>query len=419
MSEVAGVVAVAAPVVTAEEAAAAGLSAAQAAAVTALVQAQAAGRVRLLAGTSVFLARLLRRFTGWYDEAAVLALASTADTQVRAAQQASADLTLAYQRQMLARLGVTLSKAEASRARLVVPSSSEPGLRGVDFLTEWERPVKTYRYERSAGATDDAAIEAAVARAQRMADAAESLAMRRAVRRALSVAAGLDPDAPDDPPPTTLDLADADFKDFQASLATPDAPLEPPGSTPAAPTTGARVRVVGYRRVLHPELSRAGVCGLCVVAAGRIYTVKQVLETHPNCHCETAPVVETGGRVEDPGKALNDVDMQRLYEAAGGTSRELLGQVRVRVDEHGELGPVLVEASAKSRSPRQARQALRDPGESAVDKARRLRDLTAGQVTYLAGLVAAGQAKYQVTLDIQRRLLKQREAVLRTAERAA
>lgn len=405
MSEVAAVAVAAAPVITAEEAASAGLSAAQAAAVTALVEAQAAGRVRLLAGTSLFLARLLRRFTGWYDEAAVLALASTADTQVRAAQQASADLTLAYQRQMLARLGVSLSKAEVSKARLMVPASSEPGLRGVDFLTEWERPVKTYRYERSTGTPGDAAIAAAVARAQRMADAAESLAMRRAAQRVLTVAAGLDPDA-------ETDAADADFEAFQASLAAPDAPLEPPGAR-------QRVRVVGYRRVLHPELSKTGVCGLCLVAADRRYAVAELMPIHALCKCEVAPVVEAGGAVEDPGKALNRADLDRVYSAGGGTDAALLKRVRIRIDEHGELGEVIAPASQRTRTPRQARLDTRAADESDLAKAQRLRDLTAQQVTYLQGLVAGGQAKYQVTLDIQRKLLAQREALLRRAQRAA
>lgn len=405
MSEVAGALAVAAPVITAEEAASVGLSAAQAAAVTALVEAQAAGRVRLLAGTSTFLARLLRRFTGWYDEAAVLALASQADVQVRAGQQATADLTLAFQRQMLTRLGVTLSKADSSKARLVVPASSEPGLRGVDFLTEWERPVKTYRYERSTGAADDTAIEAAVARAQRMADAAHTLAMRRAAQRVLTVAAGLDPDA-------EADVTDADFDALQASLTAPDAPLQPPGAR-------QRARVVGYRRVLHPELSRTGACGLCLVAADRLYTVAELMPIHAACKCEVSPVTEVAGKVEDPGAALNQADLNRVYAAGGGTDAASLKRVKVRIDKHGELGEVIAPASRRTRTPEKTRSVSRAADESPLQAAQRLRDLTAGQVTYLQGLVEGGQAKYQVTLDIQRRLLKQREAVLRRAQRAA
>lgn len=103
----------------------------------------------------------------------------------------------------------------------------------------------------------------------------------------------------------------------------------------------ATPQVTGYRRIIHPELSRSGhgTCGLCVVASQRIYRVKQLQPLHfPSCHCDTAPVLEGA----DPGHALNEDDLATLYAAAGGTAGDQLRATRVQFTEHGELGPVLV-----------------------------------------------------------------------------
>lgn len=50
-----------------------------------------------------------------------------------------------------------------------------------------------------------------------------------------------------------------------------------------------RSKVLEYRRVLHPELSKTGSCGLCVVAADRWYSTADLLPLHANCHCGVAP----------------------------------------------------------------------------------------------------------------------------------
>lgn len=102
-----------------------------------------------------------------------------------------------------------------------------------------------------------------------------------------------------------------------------------------------------YRRVLHPELSETGPCGLCVVAADRTYKSEDLLPLHNRCCCEVLPVY---GRL-DPGLTLNGDDLARIYEAAGGNTREQLRQVRVVMTEHGELGPLLVRGEEHYRSP--------------------------------------------------------------------
>lgn len=126
--------------------------------------------------------------------------------------------------------------------------------------------------------------------------------------------------------------------------------------------------VTGYRRILHPELSEEGFsCGLCVVAADRVYTKAELLPLHPGCNCETAMIVNG----VDPGRDLNDRDLSAIYEAAGGTTagRKLQNRVRVSITEHGELGPILVRSNHKFRDP--ADVASRKVGQSEATRRRR------------------------------------------------
>jgi hypothetical protein len=115
----------------------------------------------------------------------------------------------------------------------------------------------------------------------------------------------------------------------------------------------SRSLVTGWRRVIHPELSRQGTCGLCVAASTRIYRVEDLMPLHPGCHCLPAPVY----RDRDPGGAINESDLGRIYAVAGGsTAKEDLRKTRFRVDEHGEIGPVLRPENQPIRTEGQARR---------------------------------------------------------------
>lgn len=109
-------------------------------------------------------------------------------------------------------------------------------------------------------------------------------------------------------------------------------------------------RVIGLRRVIHPEMSRTGTCGLCIAASDRIYTVRELMPIHARCQCTTAAVT----REFDPADVLNAVDLTQLYSDAGDTtSGKELKRIRYKVNEHGELGAVLVPAKrAKSTKAR-------------------------------------------------------------------
>lgn len=99
-----------------------------------------------------------------------------------------------------------------------------------------------------------------------------------------------------------------------------------------------RSEVKFYRRVIRPEMSQSGVCGLCVAASTRKYSVKELLPLHANCKCIVLPIAGD----EDPGHTFNQEDLQKLYKLAGSTSATDLTKVRYKVDEHGELGPYLI-----------------------------------------------------------------------------
>ncbi len=119
----------------------------------------------------------------------------------------------------------------------------------------------------------------------------------------------------------------------------------------------------GYRRILRPELTETGPCGLCVVAATRIYHKKDLKPIHDRCVCEVLPIIDG----QDPGLFLNQEDLDRIYRAAGGTGGDVirggkrhsgrLKNIRVAFAEHGELGPVLVDADQRYRGPREVAEA--------------------------------------------------------------
>jgi hypothetical protein len=101
-------------------------------------------------------------------------------------------------------------------------------------------------------------------------------------------------------------------------------------------------KIIGYRRVIHPELSRTGTCGMCIAAATRLYHIEQLMPIHDRCKCTVAAVTAE----HDPADTANTVDLQQLYEHAGGNTVAHLKRTKYQIDEHGELGPVLIPKSA-------------------------------------------------------------------------
>ncbi|MDY0829126.1 hypothetical protein SK224_08305 [Microbacterium sp. BG28] len=108
----------------------------------------------------------------------------------------------------------------------------------------------------------------------------------------------------------------------------------------------ASPKVIGYRRIIHPERSKTGTCGLCLVAADRLYSVKELMDIHDGCHCTVMEVTASA----DPGLSLNREDLDAIYAAAGSNRGDDLKNVRITSYEHGELGPVLIRKGSKFRS---------------------------------------------------------------------
>lgn len=108
-------------------------------------------------------------------------------------------------------------------------------------------------------------------------------------------------------------------------------------------------KVVGYRRVIHPELSSTGQsCGLCIVASTMRYTRGDLLPIHSMCNCETIEIFMSNGQEIDPGDQINKEDLRVFYEEASKTEGGYtthgwdLKRSRYSVVEHPEYGPILV-----------------------------------------------------------------------------
>lgn len=130
--------------------------------------------------------------------------------------------------------------------------------------------------------------------------------------------------------------------------------------------------IIGYRRVLHPEFDRTGVCGLCVAASTKIYKTSHLMPLHQDCHCTPFPVVEG----HDPGALINDHDLTQLYDLAGGTDRAGLERTHFSIVQHGENGPWLIPTGAAHRTPGMVKKATAPRPRSADSEARKRRQLT-------------------------------------------
>lgn len=105
-------------------------------------------------------------------------------------------------------------------------------------------------------------------------------------------------------------------------------------------TFDASPKVTGYRRIIHPELSAGGTCGLCVVASTRVYSKGELNPMHGHCKCTILPITKD----DDPGFDLSVDDLYAFYKDAGSTAAEDLKRTRYKVEMHGELGPTIVSA---------------------------------------------------------------------------
>lgn len=243
----------------------------------------ASERLRVNAVRAVL--RLWARFDGWYDPRLVAELAALSAASSGTAQQVSGGLASQYVAQVLAlMLGVPPQ----------LPVTGLPPIRGGTDLAEvFERPAADYRRMVAEGRPEVA---------------------RDAFERRLSQLMG-------------DDVMLAERESWRQEL--------------------QRQGVTRFRRVVRPELSAEGSCGLCVAASDQMYRTAFLMPIHGSCKCRVLPVIGD----DDPGQVLNGDDLRQLYAAAGSTAARDLRRTRVRVREHGEMGPVLTNAKHRHRGP--------------------------------------------------------------------
>jgi hypothetical protein len=226
-------------------------------------------------------------FTGWYTPAEIATISQEMAATSLAAQEIVAGVVTEYVAQVVAAVG--------EKPRIVVPPVATPAIRnGIDLELVHARPARAYRVEFAKDQDVDAAIMAAYERELALLETDLMLAARDAEHQAM------------------LDL-----------------------------------EVTHYRRVLRPELSKTGSCLLCVAASLEIYSIDDLLPLHVHCKCRTMPIIDGN----DPAEQLNEEDRRRAYKEAGTTNRQDLSNRRVKVNEHGELGPVLTVAGHRFTGP--------------------------------------------------------------------
>lgn len=270
------------------------MTAEQAALVAAAVSAAAAAQERLAAATVDQIKRLfstLLEDNGWFAQPRVDEIVSDIVELMADATQIAAEITQGYLETVLDVLDIDFRDIEIS-----LP----PDLRiGVTPQREWNRPAEQARIMRLLGADEFQANEIALQRAEQQVRMDLILARREAEKEMWGVSGD----------------------------------------------------IIAYRRILRPELSVGGPCGLCIVAASRVYHKSDLRDLHNECRCDVLPIVKDGsGEILDPGFDLNRDDLDALYEAAGGSNRQGLQRVRLKHVEHGELGPILVDGRYKTRT---------------------------------------------------------------------
>ena len=246
-----------------------------------LVDKHSAGRESLLAAARKRIVALLGRADSrdFYTGEGQRRLAGDLAAIDRIAQTSFAGRTTAY-------LDAVARQVRQPEPTKVEPLPARP--RGVDPVEVWLRPFEQFRYEYAKSQDEDRARKAMLNRADLILGDDLALGMRIATRN----------------------------------------------HAQAART------VIGQRRVIHPEVSKGGTCGLCLAASHQMYRPGDLQPLHQGCECTTAEVF----RDADPGTLMNRDSLETVYAAAGGTGRQELQRVRFKIVPHSELGPTLAAA---------------------------------------------------------------------------
>jgi hypothetical protein len=319
----------------------------------ALVEAQDAVREMTTGQVAALVQHLVAGFDSWYSNRRVERWAAEAAKATEPLLRVLAQSTDAYQARIL-------SAITGRRVRPVGAVNVAELRRGVTHADVYARAASAYRWQQ--GQLDKAARDLATAAAPQPPDLVSPAEAART--RALVVG--------------DQDVQLAVRNQSQRSMT----------------EAHSRGLITGWRRVIHPELSRGGTCGLCVAASDRLYGPKEPMPLHTRCNCVPMPIRDE----HDPGSTLNASDLRRLYSEAGSTSAADLKRTRYRIVEHSERGPVLTAHDATVRTARQAkadrsRTVHKTPEQVSAD-IRRVRDSLTPALNKAKGLAQADPKKW-------------------------
>ena len=292
-----------------------------------LVNAEAVAQDRIQDQASAQVAAAFNGVQDWADHEVITVAATQAGAVARSASRLSAASADAYMTRIL---GATIGGSPRPAGVISINDPLRVGVR--DWSSVYGRVADTVRLQAARGVSLDQAVTMGLQRADTMVRWDSSLARREQWRQSLA----------------------------------------------------ANPQAIGWRRVIHPELSRGGTCGLCIAAADRVYSIATLAPLHGHCHCSVSPVTRTA----DPGGTLNDEDLKRVYESASSTYAADLKRVRYNVEQHGELGPVLTDGAHDFR----ATGRLSKSGPTAAEITRRLDAEIAALERSYQGLLARAAA---------------------------
>lgn len=258
-------------------------------ALVARVDSHSAYRALLTERAQAQVLRVVAGFDGWYDHDAISRMTAEVVKYVEAAQRGVAVATDAY----LAQVATEIVGRTVRPVGSIDPSELREG---ITHQGAYGRLADQYRYRTSLGLPQD----------QVMAGVIDRLGVLVATDMALAFT-------------------------HQARRVMESSPL-----------------ISGYRRIVRPEMSNGGACGLCLAASDRWYSRGDLLPLHDRCVCTVLPIRGD----DDPGRLLNRDELDRLYEDAGTTRRDDLVKTRYRIEKNGEIGPVLVNEKHAHRGPR-------------------------------------------------------------------
>lgn len=314
----------------ADEAAGAGLAT--------LVLAQAAVRANLTSQAVAMATAAARTFRGWYDSDQITEWAGKLATRIESIQRVQAQSTDAY-------LARATSSIAGTKIRPVGRVDIDSLRTGITHAGAYARAADVYRYQQSI--LDRSAAQIADADIQD----------GRALLQGVPIE-----------PPDVIDPIEAAIQRVEA-VADMDVQLADRAQSQHFLTEMPEsLDIKSWRRVIHPEESAGGSCGLCIAASDRIYYIEELRPIHGKCKCTVLPIVGD----KDPGGGLNSLDLKTLYSHAGGTTAgHALKRTRYKVDDHGELGPVLTFEKDSWRGPKKSATDVRPNRRAKTPEERR------------------------------------------------